>query len=162
MLSYLSISGLIALVSAQSVSVTVPSTAPSATASDSASGAEPCAAVASSQAEAIQSNSTHHRPPTIPAGLAYQCLQSVSVDKDGDTKLLNDIKVYLQRATDTVYFKDLPDRVCHNSYATVFELTSCSMTIHPSTSSESSMTPRRRFRTGASIASGTCSLQSLR
>ena len=110
----LATSSIIAWSFAQSTTVdTGPATVTSFTSTSgvpvAASTNEPCASIASKQQEAGGDAGA-----TVPAELAYQCLQSVPVDKDGDSQLIDEIKLFLQWATDTSYFKSLPDWVSHS------------------------------------------------
>lgn len=111
----LATSGIIAWSFAQSTTVdtgpatVTPFTSTSASSVSVATGTnEPCAGIASKQQEASGDTSA-----TVPAELAYQCLQSVPIDKDGDSQLIDEIKLFLQWNTDTSYFKNLPDWVSH-------------------------------------------------
>lgn len=118
----LATSGIIAWSFAQSTTVdTGPATVTPFTSTSSVSVAtstnEPCASIASKQQEASGDTSA-----TVPAELAYQCLQSVPIDKDGDSQLIDEIKLFLQWNTDTSYFKNLPDWVSYpvESYLKAF------------------------------------------
>lgn len=65
--------------------------------------AEPCAVVSSAVA-AIPSGSRK----VIPAELAVQCLQSVPLDKDGNVKLIDDLKLYLEWQSNVAFLKNPP------------------------------------------------------
>jgi hypothetical protein len=65
--------------------------------------AEPCAVV-SSAVMALPSGSRK----VVPAELAVQCLQSVPLDKDGNIKLIDDLKVYLQWQSNLAFLKNPP------------------------------------------------------
>ncbi|KAF2178016.1 hypothetical protein K469DRAFT_742262 [Zopfia rhizophila CBS 207.26] len=65
--------------------------------------AEPCAVVSSAIA-AIPSGSRK----IVPAELGLQCLQSVPLDKEGNFKLIDDLKLYLQWQSNLAYLKNPP------------------------------------------------------
>ena len=65
--------------------------------------AEPCAVISS----AIQSMPSGARK-VVPAELGIMCLQSVPLDKDGNIKLLDDLKLYLQFQSNLAYLKNPP------------------------------------------------------
>jgi hypothetical protein len=59
----------------------------------------PCASVSSLWAAAQPSSST------VPADIAYECLQSVPVDVPGDLKLIEELKLFLQWQSNLAYQK---------------------------------------------------------
>lgn len=65
--------------------------------------AEPCAVV-SSAVQAIPSGSRK----VIPAELGVQCLQSVPLDKDGNIKLIDDLKLYIAWQSNLAFLKNPP------------------------------------------------------
>ena len=64
---------------------------------------EPCEEVAASwsAAKPLQTGSI-----TVPAKVAYDCLQTVPVDKEGDLKQIAELKLFLQFQSDLNYLKD--------------------------------------------------------
>ncbi|KAF2685623.1 peptidase S41 family protein [Lentithecium fluviatile CBS 122367] len=65
--------------------------------------AEPCAVV-SSAVSALPSGTRK----VVPAELAVQCLQSVPLDRDGNVKLIDDLKLYLQWQSNLAFLKNPP------------------------------------------------------
>jgi len=65
--------------------------------------AEPCAIVN----QAVQDFPTGARK-IVPAELAVQCLRSVPLDKDGNIKLIDELKLYLQWQSNIAYVKNPP------------------------------------------------------
>jgi hypothetical protein len=78
-----------------------PSTAP--TAPSTPGLAEPCAVV-SSAVMALPSGTRK----VVPAELAVQCLRSVPLDRDGNVKLIDDLKVYVQWQSNLAFLKNPP------------------------------------------------------
>jgi hypothetical protein len=68
-----------------------------------ASGQEPCAIVRSALA-ALPIGAR----PAIPAELGVRCLESVPLDKDGDMKLIDELKLYVKWQSSIAYLKDPP------------------------------------------------------
>jgi hypothetical protein len=75
----------------------------SSTPSSASSGMEPCAVVSM----AIASLPSGARP-IVPAELGVQCLQSVPLDKEGNVKLIDDIKVMVKWQSNIAYLKNPP------------------------------------------------------
>ncbi|KAF9700862.1 hypothetical protein EKO04_000746 [Ascochyta lentis] len=82
------------------------STASNATLSSNttaSAGQEPCAAISSAIAAA---------PPgarkVVPAELGMKCLMSVPLDKDGNVKLIDDVKLFVKWQSNIAYLKDPP------------------------------------------------------
>jgi hypothetical protein len=61
----------------------------------------PCAAVSSYL-------SSEASPSVLPAEFAYDCVNSVPVDVDGDVLLIKELKTYLEWNSNTAYMKDPP------------------------------------------------------
>lgn len=74
------------------------STSPSST-----TGQEPCAVISS----AISKLSAGARP-VVPAELGVKCLQSVPLDKDGDMRLIDDMKLFVKWQSNIAYLKNPP------------------------------------------------------
>jgi hypothetical protein len=74
------------------------STSPSATV-----GQEPCAVV-SNVIAALPSGAR----PIVPAELGVRCLQSVPLDKEGDARLIDDLKMFLKWQSNIAYLKNPP------------------------------------------------------
>ncbi|KAF2849332.1 hypothetical protein T440DRAFT_427004 [Plenodomus tracheiphilus IPT5] len=74
----------------------------SATAASSA-GQEPCAVV--SRALAAMPSGARK---VVPAELGVQCLQSVPIDKEGNAKLIDDVKLFVKWQSNTAYLKNPP------------------------------------------------------
>lgn len=68
---------------------------------------EPCEEVAASWV-AQKANATSDQI-YVPAQVAYDCLQSVPVDKDGDVKQIEELKQFLQFQSTLSYLKDRPE-----------------------------------------------------
>jgi hypothetical protein len=82
----------------------IAATAQSSSAATSAtSGQEPCAVISSALA-ALPSGAR----PIVPAELGVRCLQSVPLDKDGDMKLVDDMKLFVKWQSNIAYLKDPP------------------------------------------------------
>lgn len=89
---------------ASDTSTTVSITAQSnSTAPTTTSGQEPCAVLNKALA-AIPSGARK----VVPAELGVQCLQSVPLDKDGNVKLIDDIKLYVKWQSNVAYLKNPP------------------------------------------------------
>jgi hypothetical protein len=73
-------------------------TSPSATI-----GQEPCAVVSSAIA-ALPSGAR----PIVPAELGVRCLQSVPLDKEGDIRLVDDLKLFVKWQSNIAYLKNPP------------------------------------------------------
>jgi hypothetical protein len=67
------------------------------------SGQEPCEAVSSALA-AMPAGARK----VVPAELGVQCLQSVPLDKDGNVKLIDDIKVFIKWQSNVAYIRNPP------------------------------------------------------
>ncbi|KAI0602652.1 peptidase s41 family protein [Biscogniauxia sp. FL1348] len=65
---------------------------------------EPCAIVSSAWAAQISATST----PTVEASVAYACLNSVPIDKDGALKYVTEMEPYIEWQSDTVFKKNPP------------------------------------------------------
>lgn len=66
-------------------------------------GQEPCAVV-SSAISALPSGAR----PVIPAELGARCLQSVPLDKDGNMRLIDDMKLFVKWQSNVAYLKNPP------------------------------------------------------
>ncbi|KAI1460045.1 hypothetical protein F4805DRAFT_417912 [Annulohypoxylon moriforme] len=80
----------------QTNTTTTTSTTPTAT--------EPCAIVSSTWSAQIGATAT----PTVEASIAYECLNSVPIDKDGALKFIDELKPYVEWQSDTVFKKNPP------------------------------------------------------
>ncbi|PSN65502.1 hypothetical protein BS50DRAFT_496323 [Corynespora cassiicola Philippines] len=76
---------------------------PTGGSSDGSGGAEPCAVVSS----AIAAAPTGARK-VIPAELGMKCLESVPLDREGNVKLIDDLKLYVQWQSNIAYLKNPP------------------------------------------------------
>jgi hypothetical protein len=85
-------------ISASITTQSTDSTSPSGTV-----GQEPCAVVGSAIA-ALPSGAR----PIVPAELGVRCLQSVPLDKEGDIRLIDDLKLYLKWQSNIAFLKDPP------------------------------------------------------
>lgn len=86
-----------------STNSTRPSTTPVPIAPATPGLAEPCAVISS----AIAAMPTEARK-IVPAELGVQCLQSVPLDKDGNMKLIDDLKLYLEWQSNVAFLKNPP------------------------------------------------------
>jgi hypothetical protein len=68
-----------------------------------ADGREPCAVISSAIA-AMPSGSR----PIVPAELGVRCLQSVPLDKEGDVRLIDDLKLFVKWQSNIAYLKKPP------------------------------------------------------
>jgi hypothetical protein len=93
------------MVAAAESDSSVATTAQSATsaATSGAAGQEPCAVISKALA-ALPSGAR----PIVPAELGVQCLQSVPLDKEGDMKLIDDMKLYVKWQSNIAYLKNPP------------------------------------------------------
>lgn len=66
---------------------------------------EPCAVVSSALAAMPQG-----ARPVVPAELGVQCLQTVPLDRDGDMKLIDDIKLFVKWQSNIAYLKTPPEK----------------------------------------------------
>lgn len=80
-----------------------PATTPAPTAPSTPGLAEPCAVI-SSAVKAMPSGSRK----VIPAELGAQCLQSVPLDREGNIKLVEDLKLYVQWQSNLAFLKNPP------------------------------------------------------
>ena len=71
--------------------------------SSTPSGQEPCAVV-----ERVIASLPAGSRPVIPAELGVQCLQSVPLDKEGNIKLIDELKVMTKWQSNIAYLKDPP------------------------------------------------------
>ncbi|KAF2007965.1 hypothetical protein P154DRAFT_453317, partial [Amniculicola lignicola CBS 123094] len=78
-----------------------PTAAPAA--NSTTGSAQPCAVISSS----LQAMPSGARK-VVPAELGLQCLQSVPVDKEGNVKLIDDLKLYLAWQSNLAYLKNPP------------------------------------------------------
>jgi hypothetical protein len=83
-----------ALTTAESTNATSPSTT---------AGQEPCAVISSAIA-ALPSGAR----PIVPAELGVRCLQSVPIDRDGDMRLIDDMKLLVKWQSNLAYLKNPP------------------------------------------------------
>lgn len=81
--------------------------------------AEPCAVVSS----AIQALPAGARP-IIPAQLGLQCLQSVPLDKEGNVKLIDDLKLFLAWQSNLAFLKNPPAEYTEEPVDVIGEMTS--------------------------------------
>ncbi|KAI1380045.1 hypothetical protein F4677DRAFT_302727 [Hypoxylon crocopeplum] len=65
---------------------------------------EPCAIVSSTWAAQISATAT----PTVEASIAYECLNSVPIDKDGALKFIDELIPYVEWQSDTAFKKQPP------------------------------------------------------
>ncbi|KAI1087933.1 hypothetical protein F5B19DRAFT_496899 [Rostrohypoxylon terebratum] len=65
---------------------------------------EPCAIVSSTWSAQISATAT----PTVEASIAYECLNSVPIDKDGALKFIDELKPYVEWQSDTAFKKNPP------------------------------------------------------
>ncbi|KAI5922337.1 peptidase s41 family protein [Camillea tinctor] len=65
---------------------------------------EPCAIVSSAWAAQISATAT----PTVEASVAYECLNSVPIDKAGALRFVNEMEPYVEWQSDTVFKKNPP------------------------------------------------------
>ncbi|KAI1351060.1 hypothetical protein F5Y01DRAFT_132606 [Xylaria sp. FL0043] len=70
-----------------------------------ATATEPCAVVSSAWAAGISATAT----PTVQASVAYDCLNSVPIDKEGALRYIESNKPYLEWQSDTVFKKNPPE-----------------------------------------------------
>ncbi|KAI1212581.1 uncharacterized protein F4807DRAFT_341782 [Annulohypoxylon truncatum] len=75
---------------------TTTTTAPTAT--------EPCAIVSSTWSAQIGATAT----PIVEASIAYECLNSVPIDKEGALKFIDELKPYIEWQSDTAFKKNPP------------------------------------------------------
>lgn len=80
----------------QTNTTTTTTTTPTAT--------EPCAIVSSTWSAQIGATAT----PTVEASIAYECLNSVPIDKDGALKFIDELKPYVEWQSDTAFKKNPP------------------------------------------------------
>ncbi|KAI1772769.1 hypothetical protein F4818DRAFT_139009 [Hypoxylon cercidicola] len=80
------------------------STSTSATGTTTGAATEACAIVSSAWAKQITATPT----PTIEASVAYDCLNSVPIDKDGALKFINEMEPYVEWQSDTAFKKNPP------------------------------------------------------
>lgn len=86
-----------------SSNTTTPRPSPAPTAPSTPGLAEPCAII-SSAIQALPSGSRK----VVPAELGVQCLQSVPLDRDGNMKLIDDLKLYLEWQSNLAFLKNPP------------------------------------------------------
>ena len=81
------------------------STSPNATlpSNSTTSGGEPCAAISSAIAAAPAG-----ARKVIPAELGMKCLASVPLDKEGNVKLIDDVKLFVKWQSNIAYLKNPP------------------------------------------------------
>ncbi|OTB17174.1 hypothetical protein K445DRAFT_316670 [Daldinia sp. EC12] len=79
-------------------------TSATATATATASPTEPCAIVSASWAAQISATPT----PTVEASIAYECLNSVPINKDAALKFINELEPYVEWQSDTAFKKNPP------------------------------------------------------
>jgi hypothetical protein len=72
--------------------------------SSASSGQEPCAVVSSALA-AMPSGARK----VVPAEIGVQCLQSVPLDKEGNVKLIDDIKLFIKWQSNVAYLRNPPE-----------------------------------------------------
>jgi len=72
-------------------------------ATSATSAREPCAVISSAMAAMPAGART-----VIPAELGVQCLRSVPLDKEGDMRLIDDLKLYAKWQSNIAYLKDPP------------------------------------------------------
>ncbi|KAI4865197.1 hypothetical protein F4820DRAFT_306162 [Hypoxylon rubiginosum] len=80
------------------------STSTSATGTTTGTATEACAIVSSAWASQITATPT----PTIEASVAYECLNSVPIDKEGALKFIEEIQPYVEWQSDTAFKKNPP------------------------------------------------------
>ncbi|KAI1101282.1 hypothetical protein F4804DRAFT_14560 [Jackrogersella minutella] len=79
-------------------------TSTATTATPTVSTTEPCAIVSSTWAAQISATAT----PTVEASIAYECLNSVPIDKDGALKFVDELAPYVEWQSDTIFKKNPP------------------------------------------------------
>jgi hypothetical protein len=84
-------------------SASVTTQATNSTSLSGTAGQEPCAVVRSVIA-ALPSGAR----PVVPAELGVRCLQSVPLDKEGDIRLIDDMKLYLKWQSNIAFLKNPP------------------------------------------------------
>lgn len=92
------------------VVVTVTSSVPS-TASASGSATNPCASVAELAASFTSASPSSTATPTVPAQLAFECLNSIPFNQSAAVALLDAIDPYLTWQSTFEYLKDPPAEV---------------------------------------------------
>jgi hypothetical protein len=73
-------------------------------ATSASAGQEPCAVISSALA-AMPSGAR----PIVPAELGVRCLQSVPLDRDGDMRLIDDMKLFAKWQSNIAYLKNPPE-----------------------------------------------------
>ncbi|OTB02846.1 hypothetical protein M426DRAFT_322273 [Hypoxylon sp. CI-4A] len=76
----------------------------STTSTPTATSTEACAVVSATWAEQISATAT----PTIEAQVAYDCLNSVPIDKDAALKFIDELVPYVEWQSDTIFKKNPP------------------------------------------------------
>lgn len=74
------------------------------TSSATPTATEPCAIVSASWSSQIRATAT----PTVEASIAYECLNSVPIDKDGALKFVDELAPYVEWQSDTAFKKNPP------------------------------------------------------
>ncbi|KAL7621004.1 hypothetical protein AAE478_008316 [Parahypoxylon ruwenzoriense] len=74
------------------------------TSTTTATPTEPCAIVSASWAAQTQATAT----PTVEASIAYDCLNSVPIDKDSALKFIDELEPYVEWQSDTAFKKNPP------------------------------------------------------
>ncbi|KAH9884009.1 hypothetical protein F4778DRAFT_578709 [Xylariomycetidae sp. FL2044] len=90
-------------------------------ATTTATPTEPCAVVSSAWAAQISATET----PLVEASVAYDCLNTVPLYKEGALRFIDEMEPYLEWQSDTVWKKDPPDTYffpAHDIWATVAEI----------------------------------------
>ncbi|KAI8958307.1 hypothetical protein F5Y11DRAFT_43525 [Daldinia sp. FL1419] len=96
--------GLTSLASGSRIAYRGTNTTTTATLTAAPSSTEPCAIVSASWAAQISTTPT----PTVEASIAYECLNSVPIDKDGALKFINELEPYVEWQSDTAFKKHPP------------------------------------------------------
>jgi hypothetical protein len=92
--------------------------------SSASGGQEPCAVVSSALA-AMPSGARK----VVPAELGVQCLQSVPLDKEGNVKLIDDMKVFVKWQSNVAYLRNPPEGYTEEPVDIVGELDTMQMQI---------------------------------
>lgn len=91
-----------------SPSITAPSSASGTGSGTAPAGTGPCATVSKLVASFSASNSDPSATPTVPAGVAYQCINSVPFNSSAAVDLMDSVRPYIDWQTTTTYLKDPP------------------------------------------------------
>ncbi|CAJ2504558.1 Uu.00g119520.m01.CDS01 [Anthostomella pinea] len=96
------LAGIVDLVAAQNNTTTTPTGTPT----------EACAVVSSAWAAQLDATAT----PTVEASIAYECLNSVPIDKDGALQFIDEMAPYIEWQSDTAFKKSPPKDYFYPGY----------------------------------------------